>query len=864
MRSPRLHYAAFAMLFAAAIAPALAAPRVIFSDDFESGQQGWQKWSTVAMSQETRGPAHAGKAALWGEIKQVGPLVHSKPGLDFPIAGAHLSFWYLIPADATFDHFEINLRTHDFGDRMFQMSRGLTKGAWTRFDVDFTDFFDWSLRAFGSVRVKQFEITSVGRGALALDDVRATADDAAVAARVPWVIYAPGTDATAALPGARVYFRKHIALAAVPHLAWLQIGGDEEATVWVNGKLLGKGGLSPATEFDLHGLLRPGDNVIAAELLNHGNAPNPSGFVAALGTGDNRPDEMVLVSDASWLTSVTAAEGWTPPEFADSAWQPAQQVCRVPGAPWGTIDIYPLRRPVDRSVPDVRAEVKDDHVVLVMTRNSGCPATLPYRVRMSRFGSGAPRPPLAQKAGVADLSTGSAELDLAFPADLTGTVEVGLRLGDSKTEITRVLWLGDDGKPRCDRTSATRATATGSFRTEHIGDRWFLVDGAGNICHSLACNAVMEAPYWSLAYHNCVATRYQSLDAWRQVALQRLLDLGFNSLCGGPLDPPRQANVPYFAGRCLTWAGPRLRDANGGTALFPDVFDPAWQQGVEAWVREDTAKYRDDPLLIGYFTDNEIQMHQPLSPGQGVMGYFWSPSTAAELSRWLGERYQGDVGALNRKWSSPLHQYAYRSFAELSQDKPAIRSATDPVAADLNAFVRHIIKTYVDTIVGLYRKYDPKHLVCTNRFAGQFDVSFADLLKPYDIIACNSYPRSYWRQTCFDEGQLAWLRQLHQITGRPVLITEWGVTAADTHLPNFTGRLDTQAQRAEAYRNVLQQLWDEKYIVGAHWFSWGDSTDAEASNWGLVKPDDEDYQPLARTMQQVNTQYTRRVQTWRP
>ena len=853
-----------ATLLALAVAPALAAPRVVLRDDFESGTQGWVKWSTVDMTQSARGPAHWGKAALWGEIRQLGPLVHSRPGLDFPIAGSHLTFWYLVPTEATFDHFEINLRTHDFGDRMFQLSRGLKKGAWTRFDVDFRDFFDWSLRAFGSLRVKQFEITASGQGSLALDDVQVTLDDAeaAAAARVPWVIYAPGVDATAAQPGARVYFRKHVALAAVPRLAWLQVGGDEEATVWVNGKLLGKGGLSPATEFDLHGLLRAGDNVIAAELLNHGNAPNPSGFLAVLGTGDTGSDETVSVSDASWLTSTTPAEGWTAPDFADAAWRPAQQVVRVPGPPWGTVDIYPLRRPVPRAMPDMSASVQDGHVVVALTRRSAGPTTMPYwaHVRLADAGGAI----VSQRAGVLDLTTGSARLDLALPAGLTGAVEFGLRFARSGLDTSRVLWLGDSGKPLCDRTSATRVAATGIFRTERIGDRWFLVDAAGSLFHTISCNAVMEAPYWSLAYHNRVAERYTDVDAWRKVALQRLLNLGFNSLCGGPLDPPRRANVPYFAGRCLTWAGPRLRDANGGTAMFPDVFDPAWQHGAEAWVREDTAKYRDDPLLIGYFTDNEIQMHQPLSPGQGVMGYFWSHFTAAELARWLSERYHGDIGALNRRWSSPAHQYAYGSFADLAQDKPTIRSGTDPVAPDLNDFVRHIIKTYVDTIVGLYRKYDPHHLVCTNRFAGQFDVQFADLLKPYDIIACNSYPRSHWGQTRFDEGQLTWLRQLHKITGRPVLITEWGVTAVDAGLPSYWGRLDTQAQRAEAYRNVLQQLWDEKYIVGAHWFSWGDSTDAEASNWGLVKPDDEYYQPLANTMQQVNTQYSRRVQTWHP
>ncbi|NCQ30600.1 MAG: hypothetical protein GW802_24815 [Armatimonadetes bacterium] len=242
---------------------------------------------------------------------------------------------------------------------------------------------------------------------------------------------------------------------------------------------------------------------------------------------------------------------------------------------------------------------------------------------------------------------------------------------------------------------------------------------------------------------------YRRQKDWAEFACRRLFDLGFNSLAGGDeaLEPHRRRTMPYFAGPGLTWAGPRLQDSKGNTALFPDVFDPEWQKGAEEWVRETTDKHRDDPLLLGYFTDNEIQMHQPLSRSIGIMDYFWSPSTAQELVRWLHERYKGEVEALNRRWSSAHHRYQYKRFDDLPADKPTRRGDDDPVGEDLRDFVRHMVKTYADTIVGLYRKHDPNHLVCSNRFAGQFDVGFADLLRPYDLIACNSYPRSRWGQT---------------------------------------------------------------------------------------------------------------------
>jgi hypothetical protein len=582
---------------------------------FETGTEGWTPWSTVPMTQEARGRAHGGKAALWGEVRERGPLVHSRGGLDVPVAGTRLSFWYFVPRSASFEWFEINLRTREGGERMYQMARGLKRGSWQRLEVPLAEFFGWLDRERG-FHVRQFEVTVSGVGALALDDVE----------------------------------------------------------------------------------------------LSRG--------------------------------------------------------------------------------PEVK-----------------------------------PEPP-----------PGPAE---------------------------PVKWVPDDPPARCVRDSATKRPGRGAIRTAQVGGRWFLIDADGNLFHSLACNAMMHAAYWSDAYDQWVKAHYASDNDWEETTCRRLFGLGFNSSSGGLLPAHRRRNMPYFAGRCLTWAGPHVQDGAGNTAIFPDVFDPAWQAGAEQWVREDVAAYGDDRLLAGYWTDNEIQMHQPLSHGLGLMGWFWAPGTAKELARWLGDRYGGDIQALNRRWSSAYHTYSYAGFDGLPGDKPEIRGEDDPVAPDLRDFVRHMLKTYVDTIVGLYHRYDPRHPVCTNRFAGQFDVSFADLLKPYDIIACNSYPRDRWDQREFSAEQLAWLRAMHAATGRPVLVSEWSVMSSDAGLPNFWGRVATQQARGEAYRRVLGQLWAEKYVVGAHWFSWVDSTDAEASNFGIVDACDRDYAPLAEAMGVANRAYTERVREWK-
>ena len=866
----------FCLLVWIGMAPAHAAADRILRWDYETGLQGWRKWSTVDMAQGARpGRAHSGLKALWGRVTERGPLVHLVDGLDFPLAGSTLRFWYYVPTNATFDHFEINVRTHEFGDGLFQLSSAIRKGVWTRVELPFTEFFGWAQRVFGSFTISEFEVTSVGTGEILLDDVAVLLDrtEAARCDRAPEFIWLPGQDASSVPGGTWGYFRKTFELPEGRHSGWLQVSGDNEATAWVNGVCLGKVGWSPATEFDLSGVLTAGRNVIALAVLNHGAAPNPACAVAVAGIDWGTLGSQLILSNGNWRASADAPDGWTGAEWDDRAWPLAQSGGKVPGPPWGIVDIYPLKAPEDRTVPGVQIEVSEGKLWAALDWRGRPARGAEYVATLRSLASNMTSRTLGRARGRVEAQQSRVEL---FSVEgLKGPHEVGItwRAGTGEgadraagRQVRTVFWAPGTPVGRRDRATQYRARGTGFFRTEEIGGRWWLVDPEGNLFLSLACNAIIRRADWSLQYHRTVAEHYLDPLSWAEFACQRLVDLGFNSLSGGDdaLEPHRRRNVPYFGGSCLTWAGPWMKDAEGRSVCFPDVFDPEWRQGAEEWVREATEEARNDPLLIGYFTDNEINMHQPLSRSLGVMDHFWSPGAQGEFIRWLRERYSGDIRRLNASWTSTQHTYSYATFDGIPRDKPTIRVEDDPVAPDLREFCRHTIRSYCETVVGLYRRYDPNHLVCSNRFAGQFDTDFADLLRGYDLIACNSYPRAYWGQTRFDDGQLGWLRAMHEKTGRPIIISEWGVSARQSGYPNFWGRLDTETQRGEAYENIIRQHFGEPYLVGSHWFSWVDSTDGEAISCGIVNGLDQPYRPLTRAMRRANAWLTERVRTWQP
>jgi len=841
-------------------------PTCLHRWDFESGTQGWTKWSSGEMVQECReGGAHSGGFALWGSVSDRVPLVHSVDGLSVPMS-AMLRLWLFAPEGLAPDRVTLSLRTNEHGPQpnpMFQAAFGVRPGRWQLVELPFSELFGWSDRLLDSWTIRQFEVSADGPAEIALDDVEILAQPGRRRA-APAVMWLPGQDVAQAPAGARAQFRRTFELDHLPRYAWLQAGGDDQGIAWVNGVELGTASLVSPAEYDLRPHLRVGTNAVALAVLNHGEAPNPSGGLAAIGWGDAHPDEHVLVSDTSWRCSAEAPDGWTEADFDDDAWPAVGAPYRMPGGPWGAPDVYPLRRPADRATPEVTLSAEGDGLWAMLRPLAPLLAPLRFSAAVSPVDAN-------MVAGLSQVTDGELvpgtdpiRVRLAVAQDASGPIAVTVSFGTDGAEVTRIAWLPGAPAPVVG-DPGYRADATGAFRAEQLGDRWWLIDGEGHPFLSLACNAVMHERYWSFHYSGLVAERYTDERSWQEVTVGRLCQWGFNSSNGSPADEPwARRGMPYFAGWNLTWAGPRLQDADGQAIMFPDAFDPEWQRGAEERVRETTERYRDDPLLIGYWTDNEIQMHDPVSPSLGVMGSFWSPGCQRELCRWLSERYGGDIGRLNAAWSSPHHTYAYPSFDGLPADKPQIRGADDPVAPDLREFVRHIIGTYAETYVRLWKKHDPRHLVCSNRFAGQLNTEFADLLRPFDIIACNSYPRDRWGQTEFDADQLQWLRQMHEITDRPIIISEWGTQARDSHLCNNWGRLDTQAQRGECYERVMRQLWDEGYIIGAHWFCWADSTDGERANWGLVDASDRPYVELTSSVQRANQWLAEQVRAWRP
>ncbi|NPV46434.1 MAG: hypothetical protein HPY69_05730 [Armatimonadetes bacterium] len=155
-----------------------------------------------------------------------------------------------------------------------------------------------------------------------------------------WIWSAEGAPQPADVPAGTRYFRRTF---DVPDLgqvtrALVIASADNSAQVYINGVDCGTaGGFSNWYEMDCTEALRAGRNVLAAEVANAGDKPNPAGFAAMLVLYDAAGQVLqALPTGPHWRVNAEAPPGWLEAGFDDVSWPSAVSVGPVGCAPWGS------------------------------------------------------------------------------------------------------------------------------------------------------------------------------------------------------------------------------------------------------------------------------------------------------------------------------------------------------------------------------------------------------------------------------------------------------------------------------------------------------------------------------------------------
>lgn len=395
--------------------------------------------------------------------------------------------------------------------------------------------------------------------------------------------------------------------------------------------------------------------------------------------------------------------------------------------------------------------------------------------------------------------------------------------------------------------SGPTLAATGFFRTDKYRGRWVLVDPVGKI--HIECSAVTLSPGGGKVNKNYFSKKWADKKAWIKSTMDDLLGYGFHgSGAWGDEEAIKYYNsvsedhkctyTPVFNIMSDFGYALNIAEHHPGNTAYPNscipVFHPDFKAFCEKNIPPFVEKYKNDPNVVGYFSDNEM------------------PLRLANLSGYL-TLDENDYG----------HKAAVAWLAEkgISQDK-----INDNVRLE---FVGYVAETYYRIVSEVLKKADPNHLYLGSRLSGTsktFSTVYSACAKYCDIVSINYYGQ--WEVRALD------IQRWESWADAPFMITEFYTKGEDSGLGNTCGDgwiVHDQKSRGLHYENFTIGLLRSNACVGWTWFKYLDNdptaTNPEPSNVdankGIYDNYYEPYTDLVNSMTRLNTvRYSILSQNW--
>ncbi len=401
------------------------------------------------------------------------------------------------------------------------------------------------------------------------------------------------------------------------------------------------------------------------------------------------------------------------------------------------------------------------------------------------------------------------------------------------------------------------SAASGWTTAEDRGVQW-LVTPEGKRIFSKGVNLVdgwKETPrtrekvafYWG--------NFYPSISDWRRSTSDSLKTWGFNTL-GGWSDPSPEL------GHYLT-----LDLELGRNAEFHwfDPFDPGMEHKVAEWAEKLTASHRNDPRLVGYYSDNEVGWwNSPLF--QWFLKRDPDNRTKQVLLSTLTDQYGGRWEELKKDW---VPAEGIESFDDLK--KPGASMKLRPGGSGIQVvdrFMFLVAQRYYELMYRGIRKAHPGALVLGDRLPLYYHQDAVRAMgENIDVISTNY-------NVDVSDGWVApyYFNGLRLLSGKPVLVTEFffaaeenrsgnlNETARNAHpKPGHLMTVATQAERAQGAAAALRNLASFPNVIGAHWFQLydeplGGREDGEDYNMGLIDTRNRPYEEVTEVFGRLNPQ----------
>ncbi|MFA6505336.1 MAG: beta-galactosidase [Treponemataceae bacterium] len=484
--------------------------------------------------------------------------------------------------------------------------------------------------------------------------------------------------------------------------------------------------------------------------------------------------------------------------------------------------------------------------------------------------------------------------DYEWPGKMHSTEELRAYL---RSELSRAKEAG--GYPadwsRFGGWKKLRFEATGFFRTQHDGNRWWLVDPEGcafysnGVCYGARMGVHgfvdrmeelfdwlpdLTDPTWKDCWTEAseipefakrngresgVGRRMFNFpranmirafgpdgwwDAWVDINAARMRRWGINTIGVGVNnysdervdDFLSKAKIPFVVTlKNFPLTSPCIyRD-------FPDVFSPEYAARSERFAGEQLARYAGNPYLIGYFITNEPEwlFQDSVNPAQRILAHDGPLYSKDALIAFLKAKYSGVIGAFNRAWGLSLS-----CFDDLRKPLPAADALSEASRADLAAFRDILIAKYSSIPSESLRTVDPDHLNLGMRYNKLTPNEFAGN-EAFDLCSFN----------CYKPDPVPKFDIVAEKEKRPGLIGEWHI--AGNEMRNLASGLvfsPDQVERTKACLYYMERAMAHPSSVGTHYFEMNDQPvlgrfDGECMQHGLISLCNVPYPELTSAME---------------
>lgn len=417
--------------------------------------------------------------------------------------------------------------------------------------------------------------------------------------------------------------------------------------------------------------------------------------------------------------------------------------------------------------------------------------------------------------------------------------------------------------------------ATGFFRTHFDGNRWWLVTPNGHPFLSSGINSIRpesptpynqnselfeqlpnlkKQPKFKPAYSENLERGQKLIDfakanlirglgenwenAWITGTTGQLKQWGFNTV--GNWSSPK-----FIEGSKMPFVLPLKNfptTKNKPFRDFPDVFSPEYAEAANNFALQ-LDPFKTNPLLIGYFLDNEPEW---AFGDFNLAGEILSAAKPSDTKTRLLELIESKWVNLN-KFNQAMGTN-FTQWSELGSWKVDIANFNDEAKSLFKDLNTTLIDQYIGIVCRATKKVAPKHLNLGIRYAWISSDLCYTAGNYFDVFSVNGYSSPEPPKT--DE--------ILKKTGKPVLIGEFHFGALDRGLPatGLKGSLD-QKERGKACKYYLESGFSRPEVVGIHYFQYLDQPitgrfDGENYQIGVVDICFKPYTELVESFKEFN------------